>query len=98
MLAKGKSIQEIKRLLDARNLRGRSGNLFTEREIRAVPKPVYAGMIPTRSGRWVKSAFYAPIVSLKVLKGAQRALRRLTEGVDFPVPAIGEGVFLTARG
>ena len=98
MLAAGKSPKEIKRALDEMDLRSRSGNRFTEREIRAMPKPVYVGVIETRSGRWVKSAFYEPIVSVEILKSAQKAIQRLLEGQDFGLSALDGRVFLTTAG
>jgi hypothetical protein len=91
MLAAGKSPEEIKRHLDAMNLRSRSGNRFTEREIKAMPKPIYAGVIQTRAGRLVKSAYYRPVVSVEILKSGQKALERLSEGLDFVFLALAEG-------
>jgi hypothetical protein len=98
LLSDGKSVKEIKRKLDEMNLRGRSGNPFTEREIIQMPKPVYAGMIRTRSGRWVKSAYYQPIVPVETLKNARKAVKRLSEGLDFAFPAVDGRVFLTLAG
>lgn len=63
-----------------------------------MPKPIYAGVIQTRSSRWVKSAFYEPIVSVEILKSAQRAIQRLSEGSKFGFPALDQGVFLTTAG
>jgi hypothetical protein len=60
LLASGKSVGEIKRQLDA-------GNLFIKREILEIAKPAYAGLIQIRRGKWVKSMFYEPIVSVEVL-------------------------------
>jgi hypothetical protein len=98
LLSNGRSVQDIKRHLDRMNLRNRSGNLFTTKEIAEMPKPVFAGLIRTHSGRWVKSMFYEPIVSLEVLKSAQRAVARLSEGLSFALPALDEGVILTSAG
>jgi DNA-binding transcriptional MerR regulator len=80
MLAKGKSVEEIKQLLDGRNLRGRSGNLFQERDIGLMPKPAYCGMVETPSGKWVRSK-YPAIVNLQLLRQARQ---RLSEDVDSP--------------
>jgi hypothetical protein len=80
------------------NLRGRSGNRFTLREIIEMPKAIYAGMIPTRSGRWVRSAYYEPIVSVEILKSALKAVQKLSEGQDFSFPALDQWVFLTLAG
>jgi DNA-binding transcriptional MerR regulator len=98
LLSAGKSVSEIKHYLDEMNLRSRSGNRFTEREIRAMAKPVYAGLIQIHSGRWVKSDFYEPIVSVEILKNAQKATERLSEGLNFGFPALDRGVFLTLAG
>jgi hypothetical protein len=98
LLSDDKSIREIKRLLDARNLRGRSGNRFALREIIEMPKAIYAGMIRTRSGRWVRSAYYEPLVDMQTLRSAQKAIRRLSEGRIFAFPALDRGVFLTLTG
>jgi hypothetical protein len=84
LLSDNKSIRDVKRLLDARNLRGRSGNLFTEREIGQMAKPAYAGLIQIHSGRWVKSGYYQPIVAVELLKSAQKAIKRLSEGWILP--------------
>jgi hypothetical protein len=97
MLADGRTIPDVKRHLDSMNLRGRSGNLFTLRDIAAMAKPIYCGRVQTPPGRWVKSAFYAPIVSAELLKNAQRALRGVTEGADFGLPVLDGGVFLTSN-
>ena len=98
LLSNGRSVQDIKRHLDRMNLRNRSGNLFTTKEIAEMPKPVFAGLIRTHSGRWVKSAYYEPIVSVENLKSAQKAFRRLSEGWDFGLSALDGRVFLTLTG
>ena len=95
MLSDDKSVQEIKRLLDARNLRGRSGNLFTLRDIAAMVKPIYCGRVQTPSGRWVRSEHYRPLVSPEVLRKAKEAIHRLSEGWDFGLLALDSRVFLT---
>jgi hypothetical protein len=99
MLADGKSVESVKHLLDARNLRNRSNNLFTQREIIEMPKPAYAGMIETTSGRWVKSNHYPPITSDAeiVVRKARRAVEKLSEEQDFPLPGFQEGLFLTSK-
>ena len=98
MLAAGKGLKEIKRALDDMDLRGRSGNRLTLREIIEMPKPVYAGTIQTRAGRWVRSAYYEPLIDSQTLEGAQKALRRLSEGLDFGLSALDGRVFLTLEG
>ena len=98
LLSDDKSIQEIKRHLDKMNLRGRSGNLFTERDIRLMPKPVYCGRVQTPSGRWVRSEHYPPIASPEVLRKARKAVGWLTEGQDFAFLRLDQRVFLTTAG
>ena len=80
------------------NLRGRSGNLFTRRDILGIVKPIYAGFVQGRRGKWVRSAYYEPIVTVEVLRTAQKALLKLSEGLDFAFPALDEGVILTRAG
>jgi CheY-like chemotaxis protein len=91
LLADGRSIPEIKSHLDQLNARNRSGNLFSRREILEIAKPAYAGLIQTRRGKWIRSSFYKPIVSVETLKSAQRAVQRLSEGADFGLPALMAG-------
>ena len=55
-------------------------------------------MIQTQLSRWIKSAYYQPIVSVELLKSAQKAVERLSEGLDFAFPALHEGVVLTLAG
>lgn len=94
MLARGKSVEEVKRRLDDLNIRGRSGNLLTHREIAAMVKPVYCGRIEIGSG-WVRSEHYPPIVGVELVKKARKAL---SEGLDFDLLGFDEGVFLTISG
>ena len=96
LLAIGTAVDEVKKNLDKRNIRNRSGNLLTKKEIIEMPKPIFAGMVKTESsGRWVKSAHYEPIVSVEILRKAQKTIRKVSEGADYRPPAIGERVFLT---
>ena len=60
LLADGKTVREIKHYLDERNVRNRSGNLLSSREIIEMPKAIYAGFVQGRGGKWVKSTFYEP--------------------------------------
>jgi hypothetical protein len=94
-LVMGKTPEEIKKDLDRRGVRNRSGNRFTEDEISKFAKPVYSGMVAAKNGRLVQSRYYEPIVSVEILKKAQKALKRVSEGADYCPPAIGERVFLT---
>lgn len=96
LLVMGKTPDEIKKDLDKRGIRNRSGNRFTTDEIKAMAKPVYAGLILAKSGRLVQSKHYEPIVSVEILKKARKAVKALSEGVDFAPPAIGERVLLTS--
>ena len=94
-LVMGKTPDEIKKDLDGRGVRNRSGNRFTTEEIKAMPKPVYAGLIMSKSGKLVQSKHYEPIVSREIWQKAQRAVKKVSEGADYRAPAIGERVFLT---
>ena len=98
LLVMGKTPDEIKRDLDKRGIRNRSANRFTTDEIKAIPKPVYAGMILAKSGKLVQSNQYEALVSIEILKKAQRAVKKVSEGADYRPPAIGERVFLTSAG
>ena len=98
LLVMGNTPAEIKKDLDRRGVRNRSGNRFTEDEISKFAKPVYAGLILAKSGRLVQSKHYEALVSVEILKKAQKALKKVSEGADYRPPVIGERVFLTLTG
>ncbi len=79
----GKTPEEIRQDLIRRDIRNRSGNRFTIDEIKAMPKPVYCGMILAKSGKkLIPSKYYEPIVSLEVLKRGQKALNKVSKGAE----------------
>lgn len=97
MLALGRSPAEVKKEMDRRGARNRSGDRFSEDEIkRMAAKVVYTGRILTASGKFVESKHYQPVVSVEVWKKAQKNLKRLTEGSNSVPPIIGQRVFLTS--
>ncbi len=63
-----------------------------------MPKAIYAGRVKAGPRRFVRSAYYQPIVSVEALKNAQKALEKLSEGLDIAFPPLDEGVVLTLAG
>ena len=84
--AEGKNAREIKRKLDARNLRNRAGYRWTTAEIAGLVRPVFAGLVPQRYG-FKRSAVYEPIVTRDLFKAARRAQRRF-ESIEIVAPEL----------
>jgi len=88
--AEGKNAQEIKKELDARNLRNRAGYRWTTEAITGLIRPVYAGLVPQRLG-YKRSAVYAPIVTRQEYERAAKSAQRQVEsvGIVASAPALG---------
>ena len=86
LLADGKTVREIKHYIGERNMRNRSGNLLSSREIIEMPKAIYAGFVQGRFGKWVKSSFYEPIVSMETLKKCAKGAPEALRGAKFWLP------------
>src|SRR5208337_1641137 len=67
MLALGRSPAEVKKELDRRGARNRSGDKFCEDEIKRMVKPVYMGKI-FASGKMIDSKVYPALVSPEIWK------------------------------
>jgi Recombinase len=96
MLALGRSPEQVKKEMDKRDERNRSGDRFCEDEILRMLKPVYMGMILGASGKMVPSKHYPALVSPEIWKKASKAVKRLTEGSKSAPLIIGERVSLTS--
>jgi hypothetical protein len=71
LFADGLTAQEIKRELDAKDLRNRAGYRWTAAEITGLVRPVFAGLVPQRLG-FRRSAIYEPIVDRQVFDEVRR--------------------------
>ncbi len=57
------------------NIRNRSGKKFTRSILIGLVRPIYAGLATNNIGMLVKSDLYPPIVSVDLLKKAQKTLK-----------------------
>ncbi len=77
LFIQNKTPQQIKMILDSKNIRNRSGNRWTTREIIKLIRPVFAGYIHTKSGKLIPSKHYEPIITLKEYELAKKSLKSM---------------------
>ncbi len=76
LFIQNKTPEQIKIVLDSKNLRNRSLNLFTTREIIKVIRPVFAGYIHIKSGGFIRLKHYESIVSLNDYRKAIKVIQK----------------------
>ena len=89
--AEGKNAQEIKRELDAKDLRNRAGYRWTTTEITGLVRPVFAGLVPQRLGGFKRSAVYEPIVTRQTFEKARRTAQMRVEWVEIGASGLSLG-------
>lgn len=93
MFAQGKSVEDIKKKLDAAGERTRFGNLFSTGQLLSFPsKSLYAGLVQKKSGGYVRSTVYPPIVSPEIFEKAKREVKKQVAASEIdPVTAVWQG-------
>jgi len=71
----GNAPSDIKDLLDSQNSRNRSGKPFSTSDIKNMIRPIFAGLVKTRYGFYVRSKVYPPIVDRKTWERAAKMVK-----------------------
>ena len=93
MFASGKPVAEIKATLDSQDARTRFRNRFSTGQLLSFPsKSLYAGLVQRRTGGYVRSAVYPPIVSPETFEKAKREVKKQVAASEIdPVKAVWGG-------
>ena len=77
--AEGQFASQVKARLDARKIKNRSGKAWSESELKALVRPIYASLVKAPLGTYRRSTVYPALVSRKMWA---QATKNLSEGLE----------------
>jgi Recombinase len=89
LFAQGKSVESIKKTLDAADMRTRFHNLWTIAQLMSLVKPIYCGLVAKKMGGFVKSDVYPAIIPFETYERARKQVKKQVEEAEIdPVTAV----------